>query len=103
MSPAARSMAHLREQGWGLVWFAEHYNCFTQRRQDLFGFLDIICLKRDEVLGVQATTSDHVAERIRKINDHDNVGFVREAGIRIEVHGWRKVKNRWQVRIVDIS
>jgi len=42
--------------------------------------------------------------QIKKIEDSVTVGFVRKAGIRIEVHGHRKnSKGKYVMRIVDIS
>lgn len=65
---------------------------------------DILAIRDDEVLGVQATSGDHVAERVAKIAEHENIGPVRKAGIRIEVWGWRKnTQGRWVLREVDCS
>jgi len=72
-------------------------------RKDLFGFIDILCIKKGEVVGVQATTYSNVSARVAKIRDHENITAVREAGISIWVHGWRKVDNRWTVRDIDLS
>jgi len=46
-----------------------------------------------------------VSTRIKKIQDSDTVQHVRDAGIRIEVHGWRKSAktNKYVLRIEDIS
>jgi hypothetical protein len=74
-------------------------------RSDLFGFVDIIAVRGDETLGVQATTDTNVSAHVRKIADSENLPAVREAGWRLEVWGWRKnaKTNRWQSRKVDVS
>jgi carbonic anhydrase len=73
-------------------------------RKDLYGFLDILAIRDEEIVGVQATSGDNVSHRIDKITNHELVGTVRKAGIRILVHGWRKAANgRWTLREVDIS
>jgi hypothetical protein len=55
------------------------------------------------VLAVQVT-AQAVSARIKKIQESETVGKVREAGIRIEVHGWRKnSKGRYVLRVEDIS
>jgi carbonic anhydrase len=55
------------------------------------------------VLAVQVTSSG-VAARIKKIQESDTVPRVREAGIRIEVHGWTKRANgKYALRVEDIS
>jgi len=51
---------------------------------------------------VQTTSYNNVSARIKKILEHENYQIVLESGIKIEVHGWHKVKNRWQVRIVEL-
>ena len=74
--------------------------------QDLFGFIDVLCLGDDEVVAVQTTGDNggNVAARIRKIADHENVAAVRKAGIRILVHGWKKGKDgKYSLREVDVS
>jgi uridylate kinase len=55
------------------------------------------------VLAVQVTASA-VADRIKKIQDSTTVALVRDAGIKIHVHGWRKnSKGRYVIRVEDIS
>lgn len=102
-SPTQRSLAHLRKAGY-LAQVVEKWIPQVKRRVDLFGFIDIVAIRDDEIVGVQATSDDHVSHRVTKIAEHDNVGPVRKAGIRILVHGWRKnAKGRWQLREVDCS
>lgn len=101
-SPTARSLAKLRKEDWH-PWVVETFNHYTKTRRDLFGFVDILAIKGSETLAVQATSYSNVSSRVNKIAEHDNVGFVREAGWRIEVWGWHKVGRFWQCRIVDCS
>jgi carbonic anhydrase len=98
----ARSRKLLDAQGYTTA-NVEHYSTFTRRRHDLFGFVDILAIRKGETLAVQTTSASNVSARVRKIADHENVAAVRDAGWRIVVHGWRKVGNRWQVREVDCS
>ncbi len=92
-----RSLAYMRKKNY-YAEVVERYNSFTRRKNDLFGFIDILCLKEGEVLGVQTTTSAHMAERITKIRTHENYPAVKEAGIVIVVHGWVKRGRLWEVR-----
>lgn len=101
-SPTARSLAKLRKDGWR-PWIVETFNHYTKTRSDMFGFVDILAIRENETLAVQATSYSNVSSRVKKITDHENVGFVREAGWRIEVWGWHKVGRFWQCRIVDLS
>lgn len=102
MTPTQRSLAKLRADGYTVA-IVEHWNGFTKRRHDLFGFVDILALREGETLAIQATSGSNVSARVNKIAEHENVAAVRKAGWRIAVWGWRKVGNRWQVREVDVS
>jgi hypothetical protein len=102
MTPTQRSLAALRELGY-LVEVVEKWNSFTRTRKDLWGWADLLAIRRGEVLAVQVT-SEGVANRVKKVTDSETIARVREAGVRIEIHGWRKnVKGRYVQRIVDLS
>jgi hypothetical protein len=101
-SPTQRSLEYLREQGYHCE-VVEKWNSFTKQRKDLWGWADVLAIRKGEVLAVQVTASA-VANRIKKIQESDTVALVRDAGIRIEVHGHRKnSKGRYVMRIEDIS
>ena len=81
----------------------ERWNAFTKQRKDLWGWCDILAIRRDEVLAVQVTASA-VSARLKKIQESDTLAAVREAGIKVHVHGWRKLKDgKYHIRVVDIS
>jgi len=102
MTPTQRSLSALRELGY-LVEVVEKWNSFTRTRKDLWGWADLLAIRRGEVLAVQVT-SEGVANRVKKVTDSETIGRVREAGVRVEVHGWRKnVKGRYVQRVVDLS
>ena len=102
-SPTQRTLKRLRELGY-LVQVVEHWNPHARIRQDLFGFIDVLAVREGEVLAVQACAGGDASKRARKIADHANVSAVRKAGIRIEVHAWRKLASgRYEVRVVDCS
>lgn len=102
LSPTQRSLAYLREQGY-MVAIVERWNPHARIRQDLWGWCDLLAIRKNEVLAVQVTASA-VSERIKKIQESETVAQVRDAGIRIEVHGHRKnSKGKYVMRIVDIS
>ena len=102
MTPTQRSLKALRELGY-LVEVVEKWNSFTRTRKDLWGGADLLAVRRGEVLAVQVT-SEGVANRVAKVAASETVGRVREAGIRIEVHGWRKnARGRYVQRVVDLS
>jgi hypothetical protein len=101
-SPTQRSLAHLRRAGYPLVQVVERWNPHARIRQDLYGCIDVLAVG-DEIVAVQATSGSNVAARVRKLTDSPALPVLRKAGIRVLVHGWRKVRGRWQLREVDVS
>jgi hypothetical protein len=102
MTPTQRSLVYLREQGY-LCEVVEKWNSFTKTRKDLWGWCDILAIRENEILAVQVTAAG-VSSRIKKIMESDTLPIVRKAGVRIEIHGWRKnVKGRYVMRIEDMS
>lgn len=97
-----RSLALLRGEGWRVA-VVERWNPHARIRQDLFGVLDLVALRGGETLGVQTTSASNVAARMRKIAEADAVPDLRDAGWRLEVHGWRKSGRRWVCRREDVS
>jgi len=96
------SLKHMMAQGY-YAEVVERYNFFTKRKNDFAGFLDLLCLSPGEVMGVQTTSLANISSRINKIMEHENLEVVLAAGIKIEVHGWVKKNNRWQVKVVEIE
>lgn len=103
MSPTERTLKALRADGWAAA-VVEKWNPHARVRHDLFGFIDVLAIKGDITLAVQACSRGDVSKRVAKIAEHDNVGLVRDAGWRIEVWGWGKMANgRYECRKVDVS
>ena len=101
-SPTQRTLAALRAQGYTAE-VVERFNHFAKVRHDLFGFIDVLAIRENEVLGVQACAGSSASARVKKIEEHDNLSAVRKAGIRIEVHAWRKLVSGWACRVIDLS
>lgn len=102
LTPTQRSLAYLRENGY-LVEIVEHWNPWVKQRKDLWGWCDLLAIKRDKVLAVQVTASGASA-RVKKIQASDTIARVREAGITVHVHSWRKLSDgKYHLRVVDIS
>lgn len=105
LTPTQRSTRFLQEEGY-------HVELVEQTKRvgvpgamkvwktDLFGFLDLLCIRRGEVLGVQVTSASNVPARVRKITDSPLLPLVRESGVRIVVHGWHP---DGRLRLVDLS
>jgi hypothetical protein len=100
-SPTQRSLAHMRKLGYVCA-VVEKYNHHVKRKQDLYGFIDVLCVKDEDIVGVQSTSGDNVASRVTKISEHENWPLICKA-IRVVVHGWRKnVAGRWVLREVEM-
>ena len=82
----------------------EKWNMHARIRQDLYGFIDVLAIKGEDIVGVQATGGDggNVAARIKKIVEHENYPQV-IAAMRVIVHGWRKnAAGKWMLREVEM-
>lgn len=100
-SPTQRTLAEMRKRGY-ICAVVEHWNQFAHIRQDLFGFIDVLCVRGEDIVGVQATTGDNVAARVTKITEHENWPLVC-AAIRVVVQGWRKnAAGQWVLREVEL-
>ena len=104
VSPTQRSLALLRKQGWHCE-VVEHWNPWSKTRKDLWGWCDILCLdeKTGEVMAVQTTTKANVNARTKKIRGSDTLKLVRACGISVRVHGWHKIGNKWECKLVAIT
>lgn len=105
-SPTQRSLALLRKQGYRVA-ITEHWNSFVKRRQDLFGFIDLMAIG-NPMLAIQTTSGTNVSARVAKIQESDAAREWIEAGHRIIVHGWAKrgprgAVKRWECREVEIT
>lgn len=102
ISPTQLSLKLLREQGW-TVEVVEKWIPGANIRKDLFGFIDLVALKDNQTLGVQATSYSNISARVRKIEESELLSAVRKASWQVWVIGWRKQNNRWVSKIVDCS
>jgi hypothetical protein len=101
-SPSQRSLKHVRTNGY-TAQVVERWNAFARVRQDLFGFIDIVAIKPGAILGVQATSYSNISARVKKILSNESTRTWLLSGGIIEVHGWRKVKNRYEVKIRPVT
>jgi hypothetical protein len=103
VSPTQRTLKHMRELGYKAQ-VVEKWNAFARIRQDLFGIVDVLCVKNGETVGVQCTSGSNLASRIQKIAESEMTPILRSAGWKLLAHGWRKnAAGRWVLREVDCS
>jgi hypothetical protein len=103
MTPTARTLAHLRAGGL-LAGVVERHIHQARKTVDLFGAADVLAVHpRDRViLLVQAATAGHVADRLARLRCRPELPLLLRAGVLVEVWGWAKRSNRWEVRRVAI-
>ena len=108
MTPTARSLKLLRDRQW-LAAVVEHWNPYARVRHDLFGFIDIVAINpgQDGVLGIQATTTDNQASRMKKIEHEPRALIWIQAGNRVAVWGWAKQGARnqrklWMLTVTEL-
>lgn len=102
-SPTVLSLRKMRKEGYNCA-IVEKWNPHIKIRQDLFGFIDIICVKGKEVTGIQSTSESggNVAKRRTKILEHNNYPLIKDA-IRIVVHGWKFKDKKYVCREIELG
>lgn len=99
-----RSLKLLRGNGY-LTAVVERWNPHARKRQDLFGFADIVAIRADVpgILAVQTTSASNQAARITKIRSVPAAATWLAAANKIEVHGWQKRAGRWAVTVTEVT
>ena len=91
MSPTQRSRKQLEGIGYH-VEKVEYFNAFSHRMKDLWGFIDLLAIKKGEVLAVQTTGGiGHKNPHLEKIRSSELFPIVKSSGIKCELHTWRKL------------
>lgn len=103
MSPTQLTLRDLKKNDY-LAQVVERWNPFAHVRVDLFGIIDIVAVhpERPGVLGIQATSYDNISARVKKLEASPNTEIWLSAGNKLQVWGWRKVKNRWTNKVLTI-
>ena len=102
LSPTQLTLRKLRAEGYRAD-IVEHWNQFARVRKDLFGIIDVLGVRYGQTIGVQCTTFGNRLSSVKKMVESDAIGDLRDADWTLEVHGWRKVKNRWVCTTEDVS
>jgi len=89
-SPTTRSEQLLSQLGY--VTDRCEMRVTSRIKRDLFGMFDLIAIAPGTTIGVQVTTSNNVAARVRKILDSEHAEDWLRACNRIHVHGWYRSK-----------
>lgn len=101
-SPTARALAELRKLGYTPA-VVEKTIPRSFIKQDLFGFIDILAIRDDETLGVQATSgSNHAARRTKSLANEVFPSWCK-ANRRFEVWSFTKPDKRWVTRREELT
>ena len=106
MSHTERTLAHYRARGYRCA-ITEKWNSGAGRRQDLFGFIDIIGLHPDRgIVGIQSCGGDsdfrgHV-RKLMQDRAHYCVDWL-QAGGKIDLLGWRKIGRVYKPRFREFT
>lgn len=101
-SPTQLTLREMRKRGY-IADVVERTVPKTFIKKDLFGILDVLCVGNGELVGVQCTSRTNISSRCLKIADAEATPELRDAGIRILVHGWDKPGHRYRLKEVDVS
>lgn len=105
-TPTAKTLEALRREGYTAT-VVERWNPHARRRQDLFGFGDILAIKSGvPVLLVQCTTASNHSSRRRKILGLPEALEWLGTGNQIEVWSWKHkpgTRPAWSVRREPIT
>ncbi len=107
MSPTQRTLAWLREGGFeaGVV---ERHSTFSNKKHDLYGFIDIVAIDDGTTIGVQATSGSNVSKRVQKIVELPTARKWLACGNRkVWVVGWKKYakaieRKHWRPKLVEV-
>ena len=101
MTPTSRTIALLASEGWTADPVERRIT--SRLTRDLFGIWDVLAVRGSETLAVQVTTGPNVSARLKKVAESQALPACREAGWRLEIHGWRQRHGEWVCRRVDVS
>lgn len=92
VSSNERSLIHTRKLGWPAAIVESPWNPHSRVRQDLFGFLDLLALTGNGLMGIQACRGNDAAKHRRKIEAEPNVRHWLTENLLLELWAWSKRK-----------
>lgn len=102
VSPTQLTLKYLRSNGYTAT-VTERWNSFAKIRQDLFGFIDVLAIKRNQILAVQCTSEHNILARIQKVIAMKEAAEWIAAGGSLHFMGWYKSGRFWDARIFIVN
>lgn len=94
-SAVPRTLKLLRDEGYS-PWVVESYNAFSGKRNDMYGFADIIAIDDEQTLAVQVCGADF-SSHVHKMTEEAApavTAWLKGRDRKALLVGWRKVKAR---------
>jgi len=108
ITPVQRTLKYFRSKGW-VCEKVERWNPYAGKRQDVFGFIDVMAILPECICGIQACGQAFSAHD-KKIRASGKARKWVEAGQKVILCGWRKVKKKrggkmyiWRPRIKEYT
>lgn len=112
ISPTQRTLKACKEMG-RITGIVERFNAHVGEfgiRQDLFGFIDIICIDPTQgIVAIQSCGQDFSGHIKKLLEERNEAVYEWLKHARVELWGWRKVKlhrggkaMRWMARVADV-
>lgn len=104
----ARTKQMYEAKGW-VIDHAEHFNWHTQRKKDLFGFIDQVASNGEEIHFIQATSTGNMSARRKKILGNECAKVLSQLPCgKIILIGWKKYdkavdRKKWRPTIEEIT
>jgi hypothetical protein len=103
-----RSTAELRRLGWRYE-ITERWNPYDHKRHDLFGFIDILAIAPDGLVGIQTGIGGHKGHKEKILANKNALAWLKSGG-RLAIWTHRKLKLKrgskvlkWKMRIEEIT
>lgn len=103
-SPTSHTTGQLKKQG-VTYQIVEKWNQHAKVRQDLFGFVDILAMRDNKFVGIQATSATNHSTRLKKAMAEPRLIEWLNCGGKFEVWSWKQddKTKRWSVRIDEVK
>lgn len=107
ISTIQRSMQYIRQHlGGGYIHRAERWNSHARKRQDMFGFCDVLWVSHDGIHHyIQCCNFNDLSQHIHKVQASEAANALKDHFyVSVELHAWRKVVKRgkptWELKVL---
>lgn len=104
MSPMSRTLKLMRERGY-YTNIVERTIPYRFIKVDLYNWIDAVSVRMNDhgVMGIQVTSGSNFSARLKKAKGNGALLAWLTSGGRLVLHGWRKLKGKWEVRERELT